>query len=48
MIDDAKVCKFDKELYMYRGLCEILQYKLEEARDKVVKLEIPDDDEDSE
>jgi len=33
---------------MYKGLCEVTAYKEEGAKKKVVKLDIPDDDEDSE
>ena len=33
---------------MYRGLFEVTHYKEEKEKEKVVKLEIPDDDEDSE
>lgn len=48
LIDDAKHFKFEKEMFMYKGLCEVTQYKEEPAKEKVVKLEIVDDDEDSE
>jgi hypothetical protein len=48
ILDDARVFKFEKEQFIYRGLAEVYKREIEPETTKEVKLEVPDDDSDSE
>ena len=48
MITGVKHLNFQKDMLIYRPLCEVTHYKEEPVKEKMVKFDIPDEDEDSE